>query len=53
MTNEQKMRLAQIYNTLMNVQTSGENSFMMTDCLRALQALMQAINDNEQNAAVE
>lgn len=53
MTNEQKIRLAQIYNTLMHVQTSGENSFMMTDSLRALQALMQSINDNEEDKAVE
>ena len=50
MTNEQKMRLAQIYNTLMTVQTSGENSFIMTDCMRALQALMLEMNGNEKEA---
>lgn len=44
MTNEQKMRLAQIYNTLMTVQTNGENSFIMTDCMRALQTLMIDLN---------
>lgn len=48
MTNEQKMRLAQIYNTLMTVQTSGENSFTMTDCLRAMQALMIELNKTEE-----
>lgn len=48
MTNEQKMRLAQIYNTLMTVQTSGENSFTMTDCLRAMQALMIELNKKEE-----
>lgn len=48
MTNEQKMRLAQIYNTLMTVQTSGENSFIMTDCLRAMQALMIELNKAEE-----
>lgn len=48
MTNEQKMRLAQIYNTLMTVQTSGENSFIMTDCLRAMQALMIELNKEKE-----
>ena len=48
MTNEQKMRLAQIYNTLMTVQTSGENSFTMTDCLRAMQVLMIELNKKEE-----
>ena len=47
MNNEQKMRLAQIFNTLMSIQTSGENSFLMVDCLRALQALMLELNKNE------
>ena len=50
MTNEQKIRLVQIFNTLMTVQTSGENSFIMTDCLRALQSLMLEINGNENEA---
>lgn len=44
MTQEQKIRLVQIFNMLMTVQTSGENSFIMTDCLRALQTLMIDLN---------
>ena len=29
--------LAELYNTLLQVHTQGTDSFMMTDCMRALQ----------------
>lgn len=53
MTNEQKILLSQIFNTLMTVNTSGENSFIMTDCLRAMQKLMVSINESEESKEAE
>lgn len=44
MIKEQLEQLARIYNTLLTVETKGENSFTMTDCLRALEQVIKVIN---------
>lgn len=43
MTQEQLLRLQRIYNTFMTIETKGENTLIMADCLRALQQLAQSI----------
>ena len=43
MTKEQLMQLQRIFNTLMTIETKGENTLIMADCLRALQQLSQSI----------
>lgn len=43
MTQEQSMQLQRIFNTLMTIETKGENTLIMADCLRALQQLSQLI----------
>ena len=42
-TQEQLTQLTRIYNTLLEVQTKGESSFMMTDSLRALEQVVTEI----------
>lgn len=36
MNKEELQQLANIYNTLLSVHTCGEDTFIMTDCMRAL-----------------
>ena len=48
-TKEQLEQLARIYNTLLNISTRGEDTFIMADCLRALEQVIKQID----NAAVE
>lgn len=43
MTQEQLMQLQRIYNTFLTIETKGENTLIMADCLRALQQLAQSI----------
>lgn len=47
-TQEQFTQLTRIYNTLMEVYTKGESSFIMTDCLRALEQTLTAIGQASQ-----
>lgn len=48
LTLKQYEQLVRIFNTLMKVYTNGENSFIMTDCLRAYRDLIFEIgNKNE------
>ena len=42
MTQEQLLILAKLYNTLMSIETRGENTRLMTQCLNTLYSL---IND--------
>lgn len=42
MTQEQLIQLSKIYNTLLSVNTHGEDTFVMADCMRAL---LQVINE--------
>ena len=43
-TQEQLQQLARIYNTLMNISTRGEDTFIMADCLRALEQVIKEID---------
>ena len=47
MKQEQLEMLARIYNTLMTVDTRGENTLIMADCLKALQQVI--ISGSEEN----
>ena len=53
-TKEQLTQLSRIYNTLLQVNTHGEDTMIMGDCLRALQRIILAIDDmNSQPQAPE
>ena len=43
MTQEQMNQFVRIYNTLCTVATRGEDTIVMGECLRAMQALAQEI----------
>ena len=45
-TREQLDQLTRIYNTLMTIDTKGENTLTMADCLRALEQVVVAINNS-------
>lgn len=47
MTQEQFTQLFRIYNTLATVSTKGEDTIVMGDCLRALNALLSELNNAE------
>ena len=40
MTKEQLTLLSQIYNTLLLVETKGENTMIMAECIKALQCVI-------------
>lgn len=40
MTKEQLTLLSQIYNTLLLVETKGENTMIMAECIKALQGVI-------------
>ena len=44
-TKEQLTQFSRIYNTLLQVNTRGEDTMVMGDCLRALQRLILEIDD--------
>ena len=44
MTQEQATQLTRIYNTLLLVNTKGEDTIIMGDCLKALKNLMPQIS---------
>ena len=52
-TQEQLVQLSRIYNTLLTVETKGENTLIMADCVRALQQLAQEIQQNPAPEAVD
>ncbi len=41
MKQEQHNLLTQIYNYLMSIDTKGENTLIMSECLKAMQFLLQ------------
>ena len=47
MTQEQINQLIRIYNTLCTVETKGENTIIMGECLRAIQLLAAEIKPIE------
>lgn len=53
MTQEQLVQLTRIYNTLLTVHTKGEDGFVMTDCMRALQQVLVDINESVASADKE
>ena len=42
-----KEKLTNIFNTLRNVETKGDSTVIMADCLRALVEIIQSIPDEE------
>ena len=51
-TREQVEQLSRIYNTMLEIRTKGEDTMIMSDCLRALeQVVQQVIQANQQSAA--
>jgi len=51
---DELVQLSRIYNTLLTIETRGENTIVMGDCLRALQQSLQSIQQNPvQEAAPE
>ena len=55
-TREQLEQLTRIYNTMLEIRTKGEDTLVMADCLRALEQVVVAINQNAmapQSANVE
>lgn len=53
MTQNQFIQLNKIYNTLALIQTSGENTIIMGECLRAMKELITEIGQQEIEEAVE
>ena len=47
---EELEQMVRIYNTLLNVKTSGEDSFIIVDCLRAFEEVMKAISERAASA---
>ena len=45
-TREQLEQLTRIYNTMLEIRTKGEDTLVMADCLRALEQVVVAINQN-------
>lgn len=55
-TRQQLTQFSRIYNTLLQVNTHGEDTMVMGDCLRALQRLILEIdemNNNSMEAPIE
>ena len=51
-TREQVEQLSRIYNTMLEIRTKGEDTIIMSDCLRALeQVVQQVVQANQQPAA--
>lgn len=42
-------RLAQIFNALQNVQTKGESTLIIADCMRELLAIIQEMDKEEKD----
>lgn len=52
-TKEQLEQLTRIYNTMLNIGTKGEDTLIMSDCLRALEQVIVQINQTAQKAEAE
>lgn len=48
MTYEQKVQLSKIYNTLRLIDTKGDSTILMGECLKELKALMLQLNETEE-----
>lgn len=47
---EQLEQLARIYNTLLNINTRGEDTLIMADCLRALEKVIKNIDESNKSS---
>lgn len=47
-TNEQLNQLIRIYNTFMGINTRGEDTLIMADCLRALQTFIGEVQQSSE-----
>lgn len=52
-TREQLEQLARIYNTMLNINTRGEDTLVMADCLRALEQVITQISQSSPAPTVE
>lgn len=52
-TQEQFEQLSRIYNTLLEVNTKGEDTLIMADCIRALQQELTQIAQSAAPAAAD
>lgn len=50
-TLEQLQQLARVYNTLLTISTTGENTIVMADCLRALKKTIEEIDSQGEEEA--
>ena len=53
MTNEQLQQLARVYNTLLTINTKGEDTVVMADCIRAFQQALLEIRDAMGSTAIQ
>ena len=53
MTNEQLQQLARVYNTLLTINTKGEDTVVMADCIRAFQQVLIEIRDAMGSNAIQ
>jgi hypothetical protein len=52
-TQEQLIQLSRIYNTLLTVETRGENTLVMADCVRAFETVVKDIQKANSTETVE
>lgn len=52
-TKEQVEQLTRIYNTMLNIGTKGEDTLIMSDCLRALEQVIVQINQAAKSETTE
>ena len=48
---EEMEQLVRIYNTLLNVKTSGEDSFIIVDSLRAFEEVVKTVSERAAKAS--
>ena len=46
-------QLVRVYNTLLDISTKGEDTFLMADCLRAFQAILGQMSQEVQQQSIE
>ena len=46
-------QLARVYNTLFNINTKGEDTLLLADCLRAFQAILGQMSQEVQQQSIE
>lgn len=46
-------QLVRVYNTLFNINTKGEDTLLLADCLRAFQAILGQMSQEVQQQSIE